>query len=164
MSDLMSDLMTLKAFVRRLQPLSREAPATLKRQIQIWTEVEALPIANVMHVGSGQTRLYTEESLQLAAVAIELAALGIPVGTIKSVLTQVLDYLRSKALVIERALKNIRGVRLVVAMSDRPAPQTADVHILDIREAADYVSREQMGFPRCAVIVVDLNELWAKLR
>jgi DNA-binding transcriptional MerR regulator len=164
MDDVMENLMTLKAFVRRLEPLSRETPATLRRQIRIWTEIGALPIANVMHVGSGRTRLYTEESLQLAAVAVELAALGIPVGAIKNVVTQVLNHLRGKTMEIEWALRNAGDVRLVVVISDRPVHQTADVSILDIDRAAEYIRRDLMGFPSHSVIVINLNQLWAKLR
>jgi hypothetical protein len=164
LGDVMSDLMTLKAFVRRLEPLSRESPATLKRQIRIWTEVEALPIANVMHIGSGKTRLYTEEGLLLASVAIELAAAGMSVGTIKATLRMMLDYTRGKAPQLDWALGDYRDVRLLVMMNDPPSSPAVHVLVLEATEAADYIRGDQMGFPRSIAIVVNLNRLWAQLR
>jgi hypothetical protein len=160
----MSELMTLKALVQRLEQLSPEGQATLKRQVRLWTEIGALPIANVMHVGSGKMRLYTEESLQLAAVAIELAAMGVQIGIIKGVLAGMLDYIRGKAPQVEWAMGDYRDVRLVVTMNDPLASPRASILIVEAGDAADYIRRDHAGFPRSAVIVVNLNRLWAQLR
>jgi hypothetical protein len=155
-------LMTLKEFVRRLEPLSRENPDTLKRQIRFWTEVEAIPVANVVSTGSGKMRLYDEESLLYAAVAIEMATWGVTIGFIKSVLRKMTNHIRGKSLQVQLAIGGHRDVRLIVTIGDTIGD--AHISIEDILETGDSVSRDHLGSPRYSVFVVNLTSLWAELR
>jgi hypothetical protein len=158
----MSDLMTLKEFVRRLEPLSRENPDTLKRQVRFWTEVEAIPVASLVSTGSGKMRLYDEDSLLYASVAIEMAAWGVTIGFIKTVLRDLAGYIRGKAPQIEQARGGYWEIRLVITMSGIVGG--AHVNIFDGQDAADRVKSADLGAPCSSTFVINLTRLWAKLR
>jgi DNA-binding transcriptional MerR regulator len=159
-------VMALKQFAQRLAVVSLEEPATLARQLRFWTEIGVIPIANDVAVGTGRARFYTEESLLAAAVAIELAGWGFPVGRLKKVIAFLVNELRDEK----------SGLKEVAAGED-------DRHLLLFREPGPTGSREEIagwlvhddnlsdlvkvrGFtaPGSSVFMLDLQHLWAKLQ
>src|SRR5215208_2376550 len=77
--------MTLRELTRCLSSVSGEKPATLNRQLRNWTDLGVLGLVGTVNTGTGRSRLYSRQSACVAALAVELARWGIPVGIMRVV-------------------------------------------------------------------------------
>jgi hypothetical protein len=166
-------MMTLKEFSRRLSVLSAEKPATVNRQIRLWTEAGVLPVANDVFIGTGHARLYTRESLLAAAVAIELAGWGMTAKPIKRGLDALLAQLGDKRSGLAEVADGAEGedarwLPLKMLLFREPAPDGSGEKIstLFVRDdnLADLVRVDGFTSPGCSLIMIELRRLWGKLR
>jgi DNA-binding transcriptional MerR regulator len=156
-------LMTLSEFVGRLAPLSPEEPATLTRQVRLWTEIGLLPLANERFVGQGKARLYTPDSLLVAAVAVELSSWGVPIRNVGVIATQlVARFLAEDNPVVAGAKDGTKEARLLVWMGPHKM-LVAGVQEAD-DELWDLIKKPDAGGPGVSLLMVNLTSLWAELR
>jgi hypothetical protein len=80
--------LTLKEMTRRLGSVSTETTETLNRQLRSWTDAGILSLVGDVNTGSGRERIYPDQEVFFAAVAVELAQWGMTIGVIKHILSR----------------------------------------------------------------------------
>jgi hypothetical protein len=155
-------MLTLTEFVARLTPLSPEKPATLTRQVRLWTEIGALPVVGERFVGQGKARLYPERALLLAAVAIELASWGLVVRSIAVITAYFALLWAEHEPMLEGARDGSKEVRLLVGMLGSPTIMAWVEEAGD--KLGDQLMKPEAGEPRHSLLMVNLTRLWGKLR
>jgi DNA-binding transcriptional MerR regulator len=158
--------MNLTQMTERLGAVSPEKPETLNRQIRHWATVGVLPLTGERFSGTGRGRVYTEDALLVAAVAVELARWGIPIA----VMTRVLEYLRF-ALDEDSGPQEVKKLKagasdaLTLVFTGRYAGQDGVrvAHVARDR-MSDHVASPEFLDSGTSVVMIDLSRLWAKLR
>lgn len=142
--------------VERLAPLSSEAPATLKRQIRLWTDAGALPLVGEQSVGTGRTRLYDDDAPRLAAVGIELARHSYSASDIQYALA----WLRW---VINRPGYDPADDWYMIVM---PGQGGGDLEFAGMppEQLGDHIKSRDFAAAGTSVLVINLPKLWERLR
>jgi hypothetical protein len=155
-------MMTLTQLVARLAPLSPEEPATLTRQVRLWTEIGALPVIGERFVGQGKARLYPERALLISAVAIELSNWGMVVRSIAAICGGLALIWPEHGPLLEGGRDGTKQVRLMVKTHKSPLIEAW------LEEAGgelgDLLMEPDAGAPRSSLLMVNLTRLWGKLR
>jgi DNA-binding transcriptional MerR regulator len=163
-------LMTLADFTRRLAVLSKERPATLNRQVRLWTEAGLLPLASGVFLGTGKARLYTDESLLVAAIAVEASAWGLPIRDLKKVLESLVAELRDPQSGLREVADGVddRTLRDMLLLFRQPNPEglgeVVKGHLVRVANLADLVQVDGFTSPGFSVYVIELRRLWGKVR
>jgi hypothetical protein len=163
-------LMTLNEFAKRLSVLSAERPATLNRQIRLWTEAGMLPLASGVFLGTGRARLYTRESLLVAAVAVEVSAWGVPIRDLNKLFEHLVASLRDPKSglreVADGADDEMLPDRLLLFREPNPDGSGERVTGAVVRREnlSDLVKVDGFTSPGFSVYMLELRRLWEKVR
>ena len=153
-------VMTLSELTDRLAPISGESPATVNRQLRIWTEVGALPLIGGVNTGRGRARLYEDDAVLVAAVAVELHRWGMNIGNIKGILEWLSANLREEQSSSAKSIRDgANGARLVVSRGRHGI----EAWFSDPDALAKYVKIPELGEPEASVLILNLYRLWAGL-
>jgi hypothetical protein len=158
--------MNLTQLTDRLGAVSPERPETLNRQLRHWAAIGVLPLTGERFSGTGRGRVYTQDALLVAAVAVELARWGIPIA----VMTRVLEYLRF-ALDESSGPQEVKKLRagtsdaLTLVFAGRYGGQDGvRVHHEARDRMSDFVTSPEFLESGASTVMIDLSRLWAKLR
>ena len=86
---------TVSAVARAVAPNADEAEISrIIRQLRHWTLTGVLRLAGTVHTGAGRHRKYSGDAIYVAAVMVELARMGLPVGALSSLSTRIISILK----------------------------------------------------------------------
>jgi hypothetical protein len=157
--------LTLKELTQRLAAVSGESTDTLNRQLRSWTEGGALPLVGDLFIGTGKSRLYEDDAVLLAAVAVELARWGIPIGKIRTVLMYIWSMFILPNHLGSHEMKEIKNGRSDLVMLIFPFVEQKGVNVALIeRGKLSRYSKGEGGEIPSSVLMLDLPQLWTKLR
>ena len=151
---------TLSELTDRLAPISGETPETLNRQLQIWTEFGALPLIGGINPGRGRARLYEDDALLAAAVAIEVHRWGMNIAGIKIILEWLTRRLRADQASAPKSIKEGKSHAYLVICRGQ---EGIEAWFAEPEALSEYVKHPSLGEPAASVLVVNLGRLWAGL-
>jgi hypothetical protein len=154
--------MTLTELTDRLAKVSREPASTVNRQARHWTDLGVLPLTGELNTGTGRGRLYEDEALYLAAVAVELARYGVTAGTIKKVLAALAPGFRDRG---SRARDVVSGeLKLWLLLAPTGIGEHLWTMFWEPKDVANWVLAQKTDAQMSSALIINLHGLWRKLR
>jgi hypothetical protein len=154
--------MTLTELTDRLAKISPESTATRNRQLRHWTDLGVLPLTGELNTGTGRGRLYEDDAIYLAAVAVELARYEATAGTVKRVLSELASEFRRSGSRVREFATNKRKLWLLLT------PTGIGKHLWVLPREPEDLARWIVEFesdaPMSSALIINLHGLWRKLR